>query len=212
MITDRSWKASQNWDGLGAGASALCFVHCVLGPVIFVVSPALAHLIPGDEAVHRVLAIAILGFAVLAIHSGYRIHRRKRVLIVIASGLVAITVAAVAGDRMGSHAIEVFITVLGSALLIYGHGLNRYFCRQCGRCNEQQDFAAHLLRYAGIVRSNLPFVPRPKSFWTRYKSRKNSTKVFVAEIPRLIILALLMLAACLFGMYLGLVSSGDHHH
>jgi len=130
----RTWKALQNWDDLGAGASALCFVHCLLGPVIFIVAPGLAHLIPGDESVHRVLAIAILAFAVLAIHSGYRIHRRKRVLVVIASGLLAIIVAAIAGDEMGSHVMEVSVTVLGSALLVYGHGLNRQLCRECGRC------------------------------------------------------------------------------
>jgi peptidoglycan/LPS O-acetylase OafA/YrhL len=102
--------------------------------MIFVVAPGFAHLIPGDESVHRVLAIAILAFAVLAIHSGYRVHRRKRVLVVIASGLLAIVVAAIAGDEMGSHAMEVSVTVLGSALLVYGHGLNRQLCRECGRC------------------------------------------------------------------------------
>jgi peptidoglycan/LPS O-acetylase OafA/YrhL len=130
----RNWKALQDWDGLGAGASALCFVHCLLGPVIFVVAPGFAHLIPGDESVHRVLAIAILAFAVLAIHSGYRVHRRKRVLVVIGSGLLAIIVAAIAGDELGSHAMEVSVTVLGSALLVYGHGLNRQLCRECGKC------------------------------------------------------------------------------
>jgi peptidoglycan/LPS O-acetylase OafA/YrhL len=148
FIIHRNWKALQNWDGLGAGASALCFVHCLLGPVIFVVSPGLAHLIPGDEYVHRGLAIAILAFGVLAVHSGYRIHRRKRVLVVIASGLLAIIVAAIAGDEMGSHAMEVSTTVLGSALLVYGHGLNRQLCRECGKCAGKSHI--HYKQIAGI--------------------------------------------------------------
>jgi hypothetical protein len=135
----RHLKALRNWDRLGAGASTLCFVHCVLGPVLFVISPGLAHLIPGDESVHRILAIAIIAFAVLAIHSGYRVHRRKRVVVLIASGLVAITFAAIAGDSLGSHVMEVSITVLGSGLLVYGHGLNRQLCRDCQKCTD----AAH---------------------------------------------------------------------
>jgi hypothetical protein len=109
-----------------------------LGPVLFIIAPGLAHLIPGDESVHRMLAIAIIAFAVLAIHSGYRVHRRKRVIVLIASGLVAITFAAIAGDSLGSHAMEVSITVMGSALLVYGHGLNRQLCRECQKCADAE--------------------------------------------------------------------------
>jgi hypothetical protein len=146
IFIHRNWKALQSWDGLGAGASALCFVHCVLGPILFIISPGLAHLIPGDESVHRILAVAIIAFAVLAIHSGYRVHRSKRVLVVIASGLLAISFAAIMGDSIGSHAMEVSLTVLGSALMIYGHGLNWQFCRLCGRCSELKDSRVHLER------------------------------------------------------------------
>jgi uncharacterized membrane protein YfcA len=111
---------SGTWpDLVGIWASALCVVHCLATPI------------PSDERVHRSLALLIASVGAIALLRGFKAHRRKRILYLMAAGLGFIFCGAFAGDHLPGHWAEVGITMIGSGLMIAAHRLNHTFCRDC---------------------------------------------------------------------------------
>jgi MerC mercury resistance protein len=125
-------------DRLGIFISAACFVHCILTPVVLSLSTVTAHFLPSEEKVHRVLAMSVAAVGGFAIISGYRRHRRARVLLLMTAGLFLIFGAAFWGGSLGSHAAEIAFTMLGSGFMISSHLVNHTFCKDC-RCAEECD-------------------------------------------------------------------------
>lgn len=123
-------------DHLGASLSGLCLVHCVSMPLIFAFAPTLAHLIPGDEIVHRFLAFFIVSAGLPAFVMGFRRHKRWLVLAIGLAGMAVILGALIFGDHFGSHVAEIGVTMAGSLLLTMAHLTNRTFCRRCSGCNH----------------------------------------------------------------------------
>ena len=123
-------------DAFGACVSGLCLVHCVAMPLILAFAPTLAHLVPGDELVHHVLAFLVVGAGVPSFLAGVRKHKRRRVLAVGFAGIAVILGALAFGDRFNSHAAEISVTMLGSLLLTMAHLANRTFCRRCKNCGH----------------------------------------------------------------------------
>ena len=119
-------------DKLGIWASALCFVHCTLSPLILSLSIVSAHFLPSEERTHRVLAIIITLLGAVALTNGFRRHRRWRVLFLMLAGLTCLIGTAWWGDHLATHAQEVLLTLIGSCLMVVAHGFNHTFCRQCG--------------------------------------------------------------------------------
>src|SRR5260370_41172575 len=121
---------------LGVIASALCFVHCLLTPVVLSLSAVWAHYLPSEDRFHRALDVLVAAIGCFAIISGYRKHRRLRVLLLMSTGLSFIFVGAYLGDRLPSHIAEIGVTMLGSSLMITAHLINHTFCKNCQRCNN----------------------------------------------------------------------------
>jgi MerC mercury resistance protein len=132
-----------NWDAIGVGASTLCAIHCLLLPIVLAFAPTLAHFVPGTEVVHRALAFLLAAVGLIAFWAGYKVHRRKIVLLLLSVGIMGVTVGAYAGFLLPTHAWEVVITFFGSSFLIAAHCLNRTLCRSCRVCADQTD--AHQL-------------------------------------------------------------------
>lgn len=131
-----SMNASRQWaDRLGVWTSSLCVVHCALTPVLISSSAVLAHFLPAEERVHRSLALLVALFGAIALLAGFRKHGRRRILILMSAGLGCVAAAAWFGDKLPSHAYEVAITMVGSALMITAHRLNHTFCRSCECAN-----------------------------------------------------------------------------
>ena len=124
-------------DTLGVTVSGACAVHCALTPLLLALAPGLAHYLPGDETVHRSLALAVLFAGSLALVRGYRTHRKLIVLIGFVAGAGLVVVGAIAGETLGSHVAEICVTVSGSALMVASHWKNRAFCTACGRCEHE---------------------------------------------------------------------------
>jgi uncharacterized membrane protein YfcA len=121
-------------DRVGMVASAACFVHCLLTPVVLSLISVYAHFLPSEEHIHRVLAVCVATIGALSLLLGYRKHRRQSVLHLMAAGLLAIFAGAFWGDRLPSHWVEVFVTLSGSVCLICAHRRNHTFCRRCDEC------------------------------------------------------------------------------
>jgi peptidoglycan/LPS O-acetylase OafA/YrhL len=125
-------QSSLRWaDHLGVWTSALCVIHCVFAPVLLSISATFAHLLPGDEKIHRRLAVLVALFGVIALIAGFRKHQRKIVILLMLGGMACIAGAAWFGDELPSHAYEVAITLTGSCLMIAAHRLNHTFCKSC---------------------------------------------------------------------------------
>ena len=123
-------------DRLGIIASAACFVHCILTPIVISFAAVWAHYIPAEEKVHRILAVLVTAVGGFAILTGYSRHRRKRVLTLMVSGLAFIFAGAWWGNRLPSHLAEVAVTLAGSCLMIAAHLINHTFCKHCDCADE----------------------------------------------------------------------------
>jgi uncharacterized membrane protein YfcA len=121
-------------DRAGVYASALCFVHCLLTPVVLSFSAVAAHFLPSEEHTHRTLAVLVTLLGAAALGSGYRRHKQRSILVLMAAGLALIFFGAYFGDRLPNHWCEVAITLSGSACMITAHRKNHTFCQQCTRC------------------------------------------------------------------------------
>ena len=118
-------------DQLGIWTSTLCFIHCLVTPIVLSVSAVSAHFLPSEERTHRTLAVVIASLGALALVRGYRSHRSLRVLLIMIAGLSCIFAGAFLGDRLPSHWAEVLITLIGSGFMIAAHRMNHTFCRNC---------------------------------------------------------------------------------
>jgi carbon starvation protein CstA len=127
-----SWVGAT--DRLGVIASAACFVHCLATPIILSFSAVYAHFLPSEEHTHRVLAILVTLIGAVALGAGYRKHKQKSILGLMAIGVALILAGAYLGSRLPSHAAEVAITLAGSCCMIVAHRLNHTFCGRCRSC------------------------------------------------------------------------------
>jgi hypothetical protein len=125
-------------DRLGILASTVCFVHCLVTPAVLSLSAVWVHSLPSDERFHRWMAVAVAGLGGLAAATGYRRHRRLRVLVLMAGGLSLIFAAAWFGNLMPSHSAEIITTMAGSCLMITAHLFNHTFCKKCDRCDHEE--------------------------------------------------------------------------
>jgi len=121
-------------DRAGMVASAACFVHCLLTPVVLSLMTVYAHFLPSEEHIHRVMAMLVAVIGALSLLLGYRKHGRSSVLVLMALGLSAIFAGAFFGDQLPSHWAEVLVTLSGSICLICAHRRNYTFCRNCKDC------------------------------------------------------------------------------
>jgi uncharacterized membrane protein YfcA len=128
-----------NWDNVGIAAATLCAIHCLLLPVMLAFAPTLAHLLPGSETVHRALAYLLAAVGLVAFWAGYKVHRRKLVLLLLVVGIVGVSVGAYADSLLPTHTWEVGITLTGSSFLVTAHYLNRTLCRTCRMCADRSD-------------------------------------------------------------------------
>jgi len=136
MSSAPSSSLVSNLDRAGVYASALCFVHCLATPVLLSLSAVSAHFLPSEEHTHRAMAVLVTLLGAVALLTGYRRHRRRTILVLIASGLALIFAGAWFGDLLPSHWTEVAITLAGSCCMIAAHRLNHTFCQRCVRCDQ----------------------------------------------------------------------------
>jgi hypothetical protein len=136
-MTNERQPLSLRADRLGIVASALCFVHCIATPVVLSLSSVWAHYLPSEEGFHRGFAVLVAAIGCFAIVTGYRRHRRLRVMFLMSAGLMLIFSGAYFGDRLPSHISEIAVTMMGSALMITAHFVNHTFCKNCQRCDNR---------------------------------------------------------------------------
>lgn len=117
-------------DRAGTWLSLLCAVHCMASPLLVTKLPLAGLGFVVREATEGILLAASVALAAASLCWGFRLHRRRRVLLFLAGALGFIVV----GRWMADGASERTLVVVGAGMLTAGHLLNRYLCSSCAVC------------------------------------------------------------------------------
>lgn len=117
-------------DRLGICVSVACAVHCLAMPVLLALLPTMSSIFLIGHGVEAVLAIAAVVLAIACLCWGFRIHRKKRLILSFSAAAAFI----LWGQSMGTGWVETLLVVLGGLGLVGSHLLNRALCRSCNRC------------------------------------------------------------------------------
>lgn len=100
--------------------SALCLVHCLALPLVFVAAPALATALPDQPWIHPAILATAAPLAAVSLWRGWRRHGRRWPAVLGVVGLLLLA----AGVAAGESAIETMLTVGGGLTLAAAHLLN----------------------------------------------------------------------------------------
>lgn len=132
-------------DKTAIGLSLLCTLHCLVFPLILVLSPSLAALELNDEALHLWMVLAVIPISAYALTLGCKQHRKYRLLALGLTGLVLLISAVLLGESFLGETWEKILTVIGAGIIAYGHVRNYDLCRRKENC-ECSELDQGLLR------------------------------------------------------------------
>jgi hypothetical protein len=117
-------------DRLGASASFICAVHCMIMPFAVTILPLFGIGFLADDRVEHVVLFISIALAVTSVCYGFRIHRKPGVPILFGAALFLILM----GRNAPEGPLEIALVVPGALLFVCGHFLNHRFCRMCSVC------------------------------------------------------------------------------
>jgi hypothetical protein len=149
-------KASEALDKFGATASFLCAIHCAIMPMVIALVPLMALSILASEAVEWVLFGLSAMMATGSVCWGYKKHKSRKTLAVLACGLALLsagrilhhhhnnldskTVYAKASSSHQEHdehqefdLYSAFL-VVGGIMVTASHMINYRLCKTCKKC------------------------------------------------------------------------------
>lgn len=109
--------------------SALCAAHCLAPPVLLLTFPLLGHSMLTDELFHQLLLWVIVPTSVLAVVLARLSQPDTPVLLLVASGMVVLFIAAFWAHDHAERWIDTALSLLGGVLLAVGHIRNFLLCR-----------------------------------------------------------------------------------
>lgn len=110
--------------------SVACAVHCLVLPVITVLSPALIGSVFADELFHRWLAFVVVPLSLVALFMGCRHHMRLGVILFGIAGLLVLVATALLGHDLFGEIGEKFATVVGASMIAVAHYRNYQLCKR----------------------------------------------------------------------------------
>jgi len=128
-MTSRGNTLQPTADRTAIGLSLLCAAHCLLLPILVIVSPSIAALGIENEAFHRGMILAVVPVSAYALFVGLRKHGSPGVLAIGIAGLLVLGVGAVLGHETLGETGEKGVTLLGVALVTLSHLRNYRACQ-----------------------------------------------------------------------------------
>lgn len=130
-------RGSVNWDGLGAGVSIACAVHCAALPLVFGLLPGvqlalrswdsqwhgLAQWLLWSHEAERLVVSAVIVFAAVVLLRGYQRHR-QRLPLSVAAVATALMAAGAFGHWHSEDLAHVMLQVVGGLGVASAHILN----------------------------------------------------------------------------------------
>ncbi|TQV88572.1 MerC domain-containing protein [Aliikangiella coralliicola] len=125
-------------DKSAIGLSLLCAVHCLAFPLILVLLPSVAALQLDNEAFHLWMVVAVLPTSTYALTVGCKQHKHYYLLAFGLVGLACLVLAVALGESVLTEAGEKSLTVIGAAIITYGHFRNYRLCSHKENCQCPQ--------------------------------------------------------------------------
>ena len=127
---------SQNiLDKSSISLSIACAVHCLMLPVITVMSPALIGSALADESFHRWLAFVVLPLSLVALFMGCRQHKHIGTVMLGLTGLAVLVLTALFGHGLFGEIGEKIATVVGAGIIAVAHFRNYRKCKRHHTCD-----------------------------------------------------------------------------
>ncbi len=104
--------------------AGICFVHCLLVPVMLVLFPLISSIFIFKEIFHQLLLLLIIPSSAAALFLGCRKHKDFNVLFLGLSGLFILLV----GAFIVTEDYEIIPTLIGSSIMITAHIRNFKLC------------------------------------------------------------------------------------
>ncbi len=152
----RLHRTALSWDGLGAGASFACAVHCALLPLAFAFLPGLqlalrsvnhewhglAQWLLWSHSAERMMASGVAIFALTVLSIGFSKHRRGSALLVGGAGVLMLLIGAF-GHWHHLAWLHVTLQVCGGLTVAAAHLINLRLLRESGNCRASAIGSAH---------------------------------------------------------------------
>ena len=119
-------------DNFGITVSAVCAIHCILLPLLIILSPYIELAFFTSHEFHETLMYFIFPTSLIAFTLGCRKHNDD---IVKLGGILAIFVLLIAISlHEFSETLSIILTLFASSLLIFTHLRNRALCAKKEYC------------------------------------------------------------------------------
>ncbi len=143
IMKSHFFQKAESLDAAGATASLLCAIHCALMPFVVTLLPLVGLSFLASETTEWLLLALSATLGISSLCLGFRAHRSRRALAVLAVGLALAATGRIA-EHGGStpflpHLPGVALLVVGGVLVALSHGLNFYLCRACLACHVHDD-------------------------------------------------------------------------
>lgn len=124
---------SDKLDKIGTAASLTCAIHCAAMPLVITLLPLLGLTFLADERLEWGLLGLSATLGVSSLCLGYREHRSRRALTILAVGLFLLALGRISEEREWGR-WAVLAVVAGGCTVAASHFLNRRLCHTCRRC------------------------------------------------------------------------------
>ena len=121
-------------DKTAIGLSLLCAVHCLAFPLMLVLFPNLAALGLHNEAFHLWMVLIVIPTSAYALTLGCKKHKKFNVLTMGLIGLSFLIAALVLGESLIGEMGEKILTLMGAAIISFGHFKNYRLCQAKAPC------------------------------------------------------------------------------
>lgn len=129
--------APDSLDKVGATASLVCAMHCALMPLVVTLLPLLGLAFLADERVEWALVGFSAAIGIISLCWGYRVHRSRRALAILAVGLGLLAAGRIAERREEPWGVA--LVVAGGVGVAASHLINRRLCHSCRLCQTHND-------------------------------------------------------------------------
>ncbi len=117
-------------DRIAIGLSFLCILHCLLLPLLLILTPSAILAFMSDESVHKTLLLVIVPVGIYALTFGYKAHKKWSVVLTALVGLIVLGSTGILEHEVLGETGEVILTILGSSLIVFGHIQNARLRKQ----------------------------------------------------------------------------------
>ena len=131
FVTGRARPAWLRLDKIAIAISGLCLAHCLAGPLLVVLAPAmLVAFGVSDTLFHLLLLLVVVPCSAVGLGLGCRQHRNRAVIGLGLLGLATLCFTALTGHELLGELGERALTVGGALIMAAAHVRNFRLCRR----------------------------------------------------------------------------------